>query len=148
MFFAKNEVIELEELGFINFGDPALRVTDTQVRNSQLVLWADYHLSEAQQRRMSVWRSGTISNAQGLGFGPSHVWEYPGWLPLKKIALEDAARAAIRSLLRSTERNRPKEATGIISLASFPRFYIDSGRWAVSARFRVQIIEIIPFAVH
>jgi hypothetical protein len=67
---------------------------------------------------------------------------------VKKMALEDAARAAIRAMLQGSERNRPKEAHGFISLASFPRYFMDGGRWAVSARFRVQIDEIIPFAVH
>jgi hypothetical protein len=83
-----------------------------------------------------------------VGFGPASVDEYPGWLQLKKTALEDAARAALRAMLRGSERNRPKEVIGFISLASFPRYYIDSGRWAASARFRVQITEIIPFAAY
>ena len=143
-----SENLELEPIGRIQFGDPALRVTDTQLRDTQLVLWADYLLSNVQQQRMLMWRSGTVRNAQGLGFGPSHLDEYPGWLAIKEMALEDAARAAIRAILQGSERNRPKEASGFISLTSFPRFYIDSGRWAVSARFRVQIIEVIPFAVH
>ena len=67
---------------------------------------------------------------------------------VKNMALEDAARSALRTMLRSSERNRPKEVTGFISLTSFPRFFIDSGRWAASARFRVQITEIIPFAAY
>jgi len=51
-------------------------------------------------------------------------------------------------MLRGSERKRPKAAAGFISLASFPRFFIDSGQWAVAARFRVQINEIVPFAVY
>ena len=142
------ENIELEPVTLIQFGDPGLRVTDTEIRDMRLRIWADYHLSETQQRRMQVWRTGTISNAQAVGYGPAIVDEYPGWLALKKTALEDAARIALRTMLRGSERNRPKEVTGFISLASFPRFYIESGRWAASSRFRVQIIEIIPFAAY
>lgn len=111
-------------------------------------MWTDYHLSDAQQRRMQVWRTGMIRNAQGVGYGQSSMEDYPGWLAVKKTALEDAARAALRASLKGSERNRPKEVTGFISLASFPRYFIESGRWAVSARFRVQIVEIIPFAVY
>jgi hypothetical protein len=143
-----NEILELEQIGTIQFGDPSLRVTDTEIRDMRLRVWADYHLNDSQQRRMQVWRTGTIRNAQGVGFGPSSLDEYPGWLAVKKMALEDAARAAIRLLLQGSEKNRPKEAAGFISLASFPRFFIDSGRWVASARFRVQIVEIIPFAAH
>jgi hypothetical protein len=51
-------------------------------------------------------------------------------------------------MLRGSERNRPREVSRFISLAAFPRFFIDSGRWAASARFRVQIEEIIPFSVY
>jgi len=142
------EILELAPVSLIQTGDPALKVTDTEIRDMRLRVWTDYHLSEAQQRRMQVWRSGTVRNAQGVGYGPFFIDEYPGWLELKKIALEDAAKTAIRQMLRGSERNRPKEATGFISLASFPRFFIDSGRWAASARFRVQIVEIIPYSAY
>jgi len=143
-----DEALELQQLGSIQYGDPAMRVTDTEVRDMRLRVWADYHLNENLQRRIQVWRTGMIRNAQATGYSPSHVDEYPGWIALKKIALEDAARAAIRSMLRGSERNRPMEVTGFISLAAFPRYYIDAGRWAASARFRVQITNIIPFPAY
>jgi len=142
------EKLELSPKGEIREGDPRLSVTDVEVSDSKLKIWADYQLTDLQQSRMQTWRSGMIRNAQGLGYGPSSIDEYPGWLQLKKTALEDAARAALKTMLRGSERNRPKEVTGFISLASFPRFFIDSGRWAVSARFRVQITEIIPYAAY
>jgi hypothetical protein len=142
------EILELTSLGSIEFGDPALKVTDTDINNSRIRIWTDYHLSPSQQRRYQAWRSGSIRNAQAVGFGPSFLVEYPGWIAVKQMALEDAARSALRTMLRSSERNRPKEARGIISLASFPRYYMDGGRMAVSARFRVQVTDIVPFAVY
>jgi len=142
------ENLELEPVAEIQFGDPGLRVTDTEIRDMRVRLWTDYHLSEAQQRRMRIWRSGMVRNAQAVGYSPAVVEEYPGWLALKKAALEDAARIALRTMLRGSERNRPREVTGFISLASFPRYFIESGRWAAAARFRVQIDEIVPFAVY
>jgi hypothetical protein len=51
-------------------------------------------------------------------------------------------------MLQGGERNRPKEVKGLIALAAFPVFGMDSGRWLVSARFRVDITEIIPFAAY
>ena len=143
-----SETFKLEQLGTIQYSDPAMKVTDTLLTNMQLRVWADYHLDDLLQRRMNVWRTGTIRNAQATGYGPSSLNEYPGWLALKKTALEDAAKSAIRAMLQGSERNRPKEANGFICLASFPRYYIDSGRWVVSARFRVQVMEIIPFAAY
>jgi hypothetical protein len=143
-----NENLELEPVGIIQSGDSGLKVTDTEVKDMRLRVWTDYHLSELQQRRLQIWRTGIIRNVQGVGYGPSALEEYPGWFAVKKSALEDAARAALRTALRGSERNRPKEVTGLISLASFPRYFIDSGRWAAVARFRVQFNEITPFSAY
>jgi hypothetical protein len=142
------ENLEMEPIGDIQFGDSGLKVTDVEIRDTRLVVWTDYHLSEIQQRRLQMWRSGMVRNAQAVGYAPSSLQEYPGWLAIKRTALEDAARAALRDALRGSERNRPKEVTGFISLASFPRFFMDSGRMAAAARFRVQITEIVPFAAY
>jgi hypothetical protein len=67
---------------------------------------------------------------------------------IKKTALEDAARAAVRSLLRGSERNRPKHARGYIALDSFPVYRLSSGRWQVSARFKIEITALIPFSAY
>jgi len=142
------EYIEIVPVGIIQFGDSGLRVTETQINDMRLKVWADYHLNDAQQRRFQAWNTGMTRNIQAIGYSPSYLQEYPGWLSLKKTALEDAAKVALRSALRGSERNRPKEVTGFISLASFPRYFIDGSRWAVSARFKVQITEIVPFAAY
>ncbi|MCL2042651.1 MAG: hypothetical protein FWG89_00780 [Treponema sp.] len=138
-----------EPMGEIVWGDPRMRITEVENRDMQLRLWADYHMDEAQQRRIHLWRTGTSRNAQAMGyvsiFGSSPD---DGWFEIRNALIKDAARAAVREMLRGTERNRPKEASGFISLASFPRFFMDSGQWAAEVRFRVQINEIIPFAVH
>ena len=143
-----NEKLELEAVDEIKFGDPGLRVTDTEIKDMRLWVWMDYHLNAFQQRRMQVWRSGSVRNAQAIGYAPNFIEEYPGWLGMRKIVLEDAARAALRAMLRASERNRPKEVTGFICLASFPRYYIAGGRMATSARFRVLVKEIVPYAAY
>jgi hypothetical protein len=51
-------------------------------------------------------------------------------------------------MLRGSERNRPKEVRGFISLAAFPVYWMDGDRWAASARFRVEVAEIVPFAAY
>jgi len=139
----------LEPLGEIPWGDPALNITEVETRDSTLRVWTDYQLSEVQQKRTNLWRMGTVRNAQGIGYcplqGPSPD---SGWLEVQNAALQDAARAAVRAMLRGSERNRPKEAVGIICLASFPRIFIAHGQWVAIARFRVQVNEIIPFAAY
>jgi hypothetical protein len=143
------EELELEPLGNIAWGDPGLRVTHAGVKDMKLSLWADYRPREPQLRRINAWKTGNIRKAQSIGFGPlGGPVEVSGWFSIKKTALEDAARAAIRAMLRGSERNRPKEARGFISLAAFPRYFMDSGRWACSARFHVEIREILPFGAY
>jgi hypothetical protein len=109
----------------------------------------DYRPTDAQARRLQMWRTGNIRTAQAIGHGPlGGPLEITDWLSIKKKALEDSARAAVRAMLQGSERNRPKEATGFISLESFPAYWMDAGRWAARARFRVEIREIIPFAAY
>jgi hypothetical protein len=115
----------------------------------QFILWTDYRLTEAQMRRMAMWRSDTVRNAQAIGYGPlGGPVEAGDWMAIKRAGLEDAARAAVRAILRGSERNRPKEASGFISLSSFPVYFMDSGRWAANAKFRVKITGIHPFAAY
>ena len=138
-----------EPMGEIRWGDPRLSVTEAEYYETKLRIWADFRLSEIQQRRIHLWRTGTVRNAQAVGYcpmqGPSPD---SGWLDIRSAVMQDAARAAVRGMLRGSERNRPKEASGFISLASFPRFYVDSGQWAASVRFRIQLNEIVPFGAY
>jgi len=154
------EEFELNPLGEIRWGDPRLYVTHANFENRELQptihrlaaflsAWMDYRLTDAQRRRLEMWQKGNIRPAQAVGY--SYIGgstEGQTWLAVKKNALEDSARAAVRAMLQGSERNRPKEVTGFISLESFPLFYMDSGRQAVHARFRVEITEIIPFAAY
>ena len=140
------EEFALTPRGAVPPGDPGLRVTEARVRNMRFYLWTDYRLTEAQKRRFLAWKSGGVRTAQAVGYGPlGGPAGAEDWLDIKRKTLEDAARAAVRAMLRGSERNRPKEARGFISLAAFPRYFIDGGRWAVSARFRVELAELVPF---
>ena len=143
------EEIELTPLGEVRWGDPSLYVTHADFRNQVLSVWMDYRPTDAQRRRLEMWKMGNIRTAQAIGYGPlGGPVEIDDWFRIKKAALEDSARAAVRAMLQGSERNRPKEVTGFISLQAFPAFFMDSGRWAARARFRVEISEIIPFAAY
>jgi hypothetical protein len=144
-----DEKLELTLRGSIVWGDPGLIPTDTGLRDNRFYMWADFWPNAVQQRWLSVWKTGTIRTAQAIGHGPlGGVVEIADWTTIKQTALEDAARAAIRAMLRAVERNRPKAVDGFISLAAFPVFYMDAGQWAASGRFRVNITEITPFAAY
>ena len=143
------EEFHLTPVASIPFGDPGLQVTEVEVKDKQLRIWTDYHLTPEQQRRMQVWKQGNKLSLQGVGYGPLGTpIEVYDWVTIKMVALENAARTALRATLRESERNRPKEVTGYISLAAFPRYFFANGRWAATARFSVEITEIIPFAAY
>ena len=143
------EILELSPLGEIPWGDPGLFVTHARLENSALSVWMDYRPTEAQKRHLDMWRMGTVRTAQAIGYGPlGGPVVITDWLTIRKTALEDSARAAIRAMLQGMERNRPKEATGYICLQTFPSYWMDGGRWAAQARFRVEITDIIPFAAY
>ena len=154
------EVFDLNPLGEIRWGDPNLYVTHAHFENYDfrftshqladvLAVWMDYRPSVAQARRLEMWRKGNIRTAQAIGYGPlGGPVENSDWITIKKATLEDTARAAVRAMLQGSERNRPKEATGFISLQTFPAYWMDAGRWAAQARFRVEIKEIIPFSAY
>jgi hypothetical protein len=151
----------LESRGTVRFGDPGFFATDAEIRDGRLSLWADYRLTELQKRRVGSWRAGMTRNLQAMGYSDlDAAAPTPGaetetadgkpvdWIASKKAALEDAARTGIKIMLRGLERNRPKEARGFIALADFPRYFMSKGRWAVAARFRIEITELIPFAAY
>ena len=154
------EEFELTPLGEILWGDPGLKVTQARFENRDyrftshqladvLSVWMDYRPTEAQKRRLEMWKMGNKRTAQAIGYGPlGGPVENSDWLLIKKSTLEDTARAAVRAMLQGSERNRPKEVSGFISLQTFPYYWIDAGRWAAQARFRVEITEIIPFAAY
>jgi len=133
------ERLDLTPLGSINANDPRLEAEEPQLRDFILYLWSDYRLSDTQRQRMAKWRAGNTRTAQAFGYST---------LEDKYAALEDAARTALRAMLRGMERNRPKEVTGYISLAAFPRYGLNSGRWMAAGRFHIEILEIVPFAAY
>jgi len=135
-----DETFNATALGSIPFGDPRMRSTDAEVEGSFFFLWAEYRLDEAQQRAFSVVRTGDAKNAQGVGSAPVSAGAAG-----RAAALEDAARQAVRSILRGGERNRPKEARGTVVLTEVPRIWVDEGRFQCSARFRVGVKEIVPY---
>ena len=143
------EEFELVPLGEIRWGDPGLFVTHAKFENRVLSVWMDYRPNNAQIRRLEAWKTGNIRTAQAIGHGPlGGPVEISDWLTIKKNTLEDSARAAVRAILQGSERNRPKQVTGFICLQDFPAYWMDAGRWAAQARFRVEIKEIVPFAVY
>lgn len=134
------ERFDLSALGSIPFGDPRMEATDAEKEGSFFFLWAEYRMDELQKRSYSVLREGAAKNAQGTGSAPVSAGKDG-----RAAALDDAARQAVRSLLRGSERNRPKEARGTVALVEVPRIWVDEGRFQCAARFRIVVKELVPY---
>jgi hypothetical protein len=133
------EILELTPMGTVSFDDPRMILTDIQMNVPNMYLWVDYRPEESQLYRINKWKAGSTRTAQAYGESP---------LEDKYAALEDAARIAIRAILRGNERNRPKEVSGFISLAAFPMYWLNKGHWTTFGRFRIDIQEIRLFAAY
>ncbi|GHU27140.1 hypothetical protein FACS1894172_12780 [Spirochaetia bacterium] len=139
------EYLEITPEGSIPWGDPGLTVTDTRVYQMHQYVWAEYRLTPEQKSRMNLIRSSGSRTVQATGHAPLEGTDWPS---IRQTVLEDAAKQAIRNALRGDFWNRPEGSRGYISLEAFPRYWIDSGLWSASARFRVSFTEIIPFGAY
>jgi hypothetical protein len=141
------ESLELEARGGIRPDDPALVVTDTDERDGVFYMTADYSLDYARKNRMRQWQSSPV--VQAAGYGPLQGWAgVTDRRQIKETALQDAMKKAVRQKLRLTERNRPRAATGLIALSKFPLYRMNNGQWTAAAEFRIEIMEITPFAAY
>jgi hypothetical protein len=125
---------EWRPLGELPFGDARMTSADSAEEGAIYRLWADYELDGAQAARRGAWMGDQLRalNARGSA----------GLDKEQQDALRDAAKQAVRSLVRGIERERPRVVHGRIALAKFPVITIAGGEWAASAQFFVEIREI------
>ncbi|MDR1363567.1 MAG: hypothetical protein LBJ35_05910 [Spirochaetaceae bacterium] len=143
------EVLELNALGKVAPEDARLEITDVGIKDGIFYLYVEYRLSELQANRVSSWKSSSVFTAQAVGYGPLQGYEgVVNRSQIKEGALRDAMKKAIRKKLRAAERNRPRTVTGFIALSKFPVYRMQNGLWAASSEFRIEIKDIIPFAVY
>jgi hypothetical protein len=144
-----SENIELRPLGTIQSGDERLKVSDARVKNDMFYMWSDYELSSEQAYRIAAWNSQNTIGVNATGYAP--LQGKPGITERKEIkfsALEEAACQSIRSQLRTRVKNRPRIIKGNIALSHFPLYRIVEGKWAATARFRLEVTEVVPFSVY
>jgi hypothetical protein len=128
------DVFDWTPLGELPFGDARMVPTDSQSGESMLRLWADYEMDASQTARRETWLGGQLRTIQARGKAGLDTGQ--------QNALRDAAKQAVRSLVRGIERERPKTIRGRIALAEFPLITIAAGEWTASAKFFVEIREI------
>ncbi|MDR2842304.1 MAG: hypothetical protein LBV52_03780 [Spirochaetaceae bacterium] len=136
------ELLDLTPIGTIQFGDENMKITDASKENDLFFIWVDYELDLPQQQRVKAWRSAPTFNANAQGYGPLHGWgNISDRRDIKRIALEDAAKKAIKAKLQVLLKSRPKSARGFIALSDFPLFQMNGGQWSCVAHFRIEITD-------
>jgi hypothetical protein len=125
---------EWTPLGELPFGDVRMTPADSAQEGAFYRLWADYEMDSSQAARRGAWMGGQLRALHTRGSA--------GLDKDQQDALRDAAKQAVRSLVRGIERERPKTVRGRIALAKFPIITIASGEWAASAQFFIEIQEI------
>jgi hypothetical protein len=144
-----SENIEMRPLGEIQTGDERLKVSDARIEGDMFYVWSDYYLSTEQLYRIENWKSQNTIGVNATGY--SSLQGKPNITARKEIklsALENAAGESIRAHLRTRIKNRPRMIKGYIALSQFPVYRIAQGKWAATARFRLQVTEIVPFSVY
>jgi hypothetical protein len=128
------ETFDWTPLGDLSSGD-ARMTADRSVREGSILrLWADYEMDAAQTARRGTWLGGQLRVINARGRASLNEDE--------QNSVRDAARQAVRSLIRGSERERPKMVCGRIALAEFPAVTLMDGEWSASAKFFIEIREI------
>jgi hypothetical protein len=131
---------EWTPLGELPFADVRMTPADSVQEGAIYRLWADYDLDTAQAARRGAWTGGQLRSMHARGRAGLEEEQHD--------ALRDAAKQAVRSLVRGIERERPRTVRGRIALAKFPVITIADGEWTASVQFFVEIREIEKYQRH
>lgn len=124
--------------------DPAIQWTESEITDTTISCWVEYTRSDAQMQHKKWWDSVQNPKIQGKGTAPISL----GPEAIKQ-AVTDAAKAAIRAYLQKTEKNKPKEMTGLLLLADeTPRIYIDHGQYVADLDFFLYVDRIEKYSYY
>jgi hypothetical protein len=137
------ETFSLAPSGRIGPDDPLLAVGKGRSEGERLLAYVSYSPDSSQVLRSEARARAPWKSAQGMG---KSAWKED--FASREAAYADAARAAIRELLRGEEANKPRRVKGNIAFASPPRIWIADGLYVVQARFKVEVVELSPYEVY
>lgn len=105
-----------------------------------------------QRREMASWKNSSAVE-QGSGSartpqGGSSADAAAAAGEARREATVVAVKEALRSFLRETTHNKPREVRGSFALASAPRLFIRDGRWMASVRIYARVDEIISYGAY
>jgi hypothetical protein len=132
----------LTPLAQIPWGNPRLRVLETEVMDARLWARISYSLDEEEARRRSAWDSGTADLSTGQGTAGLQLGDAG-----RTASLESAVRDAIRRSLDTRYTNKPRRVTGEVVLWSDPTVLVRSGAYVTSATVKLLVREVLPYRI-
>ncbi len=134
------DLFEWELAGEIEWGDPALSVTDLWFEGEEIYIHVRYELSPTQAARLEAWESPVFPVSGGWGEA-SLLTENT-----RREAVRLAVRQSVRNYWQPREYDRPRELSGQVFLREFPRFGRAQGneRAFVMTRFRFDPVVSYP----
>jgi len=132
----------LTPLAQLPWGNPRLRVVETEVANARLWARISYALDEEEARRRAAWDSGTAELSTGQGTAGLQLGDAG-----RTASLESAVRDAIRRSLDIRYVNKPRQITGEVVLWSDPTVLVRSGAYVTTATVKLLVRELIPYRI-
>lgn len=137
------ESFVMKPSGSIPHADPRLVPGDSRVVGQTLRAYVSYSPSATELSMMDAYGRAPWKSAQGTGYG-----DWLKGLGGRKEAYEDAARDAIRNLLRGLEPNKPRRVRGRAAFDGTPRIAVVDGAYRVQARFRIDVTDVLAYGVY
>ncbi len=131
------EELEIAGLGEIPWGDPRLESSQMRLTGTQVRAYLEYRADPLAAARKSSWGDSTYQSAQGRGAAP-----LAGGRDSRRIAVDQAAKEALRELLRPVVKNKPREIRGVFAYDNPPRLVIVGGTYTAVLRIRVKVTEV------
>jgi hypothetical protein len=128
---------ELKPRARIAADSPGLELDHGSYQNNTYVSNFRYRTTALEQRSLRVWNHPNVPNSGGIG----HVsYHQDGDGPA--LALEAAAKEAVRAYGRAITRNKPRRMEGSLALVRFPYITIDNGRWFANVAVRIVLRDL------
>jgi hypothetical protein len=132
----------LEPIAEIPWGNPRLRVVETEVDATRLWGRVSYALDDEERRRRAAWDSNVADLSSGMGSAPVQHGA-----AARTESLESAIRDAIRRSLDTRYLNKPREISGELVLWADPGVIVRSGTYTTTATIKLMVRELIPYRV-
>jgi hypothetical protein len=138
------ESFTLAPVAQVPWGSARLRVTETEVKDRRLWARILYSMDGDEARRRSAWDSNTAALSTGRGTAAVQLGGSKG----RTAALEAAIKDAIRLSLDTRYPNKPRQVTGDVALWDDPVTLQRAGVYAVTAKVKVRVREIVPYRIY